>query len=186
MAKQTHVCALHGARLRHKEGRTAGDPSPGRLCTESCRVPSGQLCPQGRGPHDSSCAVLLTRQSYRNRELAVGRQRLGTGGAGGLEAQWLAVEAAGGVLVRGEAPGQLPRDRRGAQGRRRWSFLNSLLQLRAKSPLLFCCPVVSDSLRPGGHSRLTCLALAISQSLPKFTFIALVMPPSRLISTVSK
>lgn len=55
--------------------------------------------------------------------------------------------------------------------------LFEFLTAAAKSPLLFCRPVVSDSLRPVGHSRLTCLALAISQSLPKFTFIALVMPP---------
>ena len=48
--------------------------------------------------------------------------------------------------------------------------------------LLFTCPVLSDSFRPHGlqHAKAS-LSLTISQSLPKFMFIALVIPCSHLI-----
>ena len=54
-----------------KRGGLLADPSPGRLCRV---LPGAERTarPQGRGPHDSICAVLLTQQSYRHRERAVG------------------------------------------------------------------------------------------------------------------
>ena len=49
--------------------------------------------------------------------------------------------------------------------------------------LLFRRPVESNSLQPHGlqHTRPPCLSLTISQSLPKFMFIASVMPYSPFI-----
>ena len=47
--------------------------------------------------------------------------------------------------------------------------------------LLFSCPVVSDSATPRTAAHQASLPLTISQSLPKFTSIALVMPSSCLI-----
>ena len=96
-----------------KRGGLLTDPSPGRLCR--ALLGAKWTRPQRRGPHDSIRAVLLTRQSYRNRERAVGRQGLG-GGAGGLEESAVAVEAAGGVLVRGGPVSVSERDRWGCSG----------------------------------------------------------------------
>ena len=47
--------------------------------------------------------------------------------------------------------------------------------------LLFSCPVMSDSATPWTAACQASLSLTISQSLPKFMSIALLMPPSYLI-----
>ena len=47
--------------------------------------------------------------------------------------------------------------------------------------LLLCCPVMSNSVMPWTAACQASLSLIISQSLPKFMSIALVMPPSHFI-----
>ena len=47
--------------------------------------------------------------------------------------------------------------------------------------MLFSCPVMSNSATPWTTACQTSLSLTISQSLPKFIFIASVMPSSHLV-----
>ena len=55
------------------------------------------------------------------------------------------------------------------------------LTIWATAKLLFSSPVVSDSATPWTTAHQASLSLTISQSLPKFMSIALVMPSSHLI-----
>ena len=97
--------------------------------------------------------MLLTRQSYRNRKQVGGHQGLG-GGARGLEESGCGCKGSRRGPCEGRfCVGVTAWPLGDAQGRRCRRSLDSLLQLHAKSPLLFCHPVVSDSLRPTGRSR---------------------------------
>ena len=64
---------------------------------------------------------------------------------------------------------------------RNWFLIEDFPSSRSSASLCYCLVVVSDFATPGTAARQAPLPLAISQSLPKFMSIELVMPSNHLL-----